>query len=111
MRSPSAASCASRLAKRLKRLRSSGLFAEEGSRVRKVEFRKVQARARLPIIGRFHLFGDLFRRGDGVVFHGPDTDLGVKDDGEEAILVDVHHEHAASVALLIDAAEIVFADE
>src|SRR2546423_13726600 len=98
MRSPSAASCASRSAKRLKRLRSSGFLAEERSRVRKVEFRKVQARARLPIIGRFHLFGDLFRRRYGVVFHGSDADLGVKYDSEEAILVHVHHEHAARVA-------------
>lgn len=86
------------------------LFLEQGLDVGGVEVAEVEAGA--AAFGRKgDAVGDGAGGGVGVVLHGAHGEVGGKDDDEEAVLVDVHHEGAEIFALLIHAGEVVFIHE
>ena len=86
-------------------------FGEHVGGVGEIEDGEVDPFVGGPGAGDLELAGDLGDRAHGVVFDGPDADLGVEDHDQEAVLIDVVDEEAVILALLINAGEIGFADQ
>src|SRR3954464_1777743 len=62
-------------------------------------------------MGLFELTGDLLGGVDSEIFYCTNPDLRVKNDGQEAVFIHVEHQQAMGFTLLIDAAEVGFANE
>jgi hypothetical protein len=88
-----------------------GSFGKEIGRVGEIQDGEINAVVGRSGGGNLKLLSDLADRAHGIVFDGTDADLGVEDDDEETMLIDVAHEQAVILALLIDVREVGFSDE
>jgi hypothetical protein len=86
-------------------------FGEHVGGVGEVKDGEVDAFVRRAGASDLELAGDLGDGAHGVVFDGADADLGIEDDDEQAMFVDIVHEETVILALLVDAGEVGFADE
>ena len=72
---------------------------------------EIKAAIGIALLRSLQLLGNRFPRRTGMVFHGAHADLGPENHLEQAVLINVRHQHAVLLPLLIDAVEIGFVDE
>src|SRR6185295_18383395 len=85
-------------------------LAEELRAVLKVHASQIEGLAGGALPGGVELAGCLRCGRIGKVFHGSDADLRGKDDHEERIELDVLHQQAVKLALLVNTVEVRFVD-